>query len=262
MIRAWRYGVEDGLHVGGRAADHPQDLGGRRLLLKRLGQVAVPRLELVEQPDILDSDHRLIGEGGDQLNLLVGERPYLGPPDADCPDSLGSAEQRNVEHGPETLGPREPALSGYSSISACMSATWIVRRSSTARPVAVPRRGKAPTGLEGIGPSCATRRSPSPSTWKIVTSKASHRRAALVDTAANTGWTSVGEQEITRRISAVAVCCSSASLRALVISAYDGAGGPLGVAVVSGVPHSPQNFTVGAFPCRQRGHFILEPSTA
>ena len=87
-------------------------------------------------------------------------------------------------------------------------------------------------------------RSPSPSTWKIVASKASHRRAALVNTAANTGWTSLGELEMTRRISAVAVCCSSASLRALVSSAYDGAGGPLGLAV-RGVPHSPQNFTCG-----------------
>ena len=29
----------------------------------------------------------------------------------------------------------------------------------------------------------------------------------------NTGWTSVGELEITRRISLVAVCCSSASAR-------------------------------------------------
>ena len=29
----------------------------------------------------------------------------------------------------------------------------------------------------------------------------------------NTGWTSVGERAITRRISLVAVCCSSASVR-------------------------------------------------
>ena len=30
--------------------------------------------------------------------------------------------------------------------------------------------------------------------------------------ASNTGWTSVGELEMTRRISLVAVCCSSASV--------------------------------------------------
>ena len=102
-------------------------------------------------------------------------------------------------------------------------------------------------------------RSSSPSTWKIVASKASHRRAALVNTAANTGWTSVGELEMTRRISAVAVCCSSASLRALVISAYDGAGGPLGLAV-RGVPHAPQNFACGRFSCWHRGQGILSVS--
>ena len=33
-------------------------------------------LHLVEQPRVLDRDHRLVGEGGDQLDLLVGERPH------------------------------------------------------------------------------------------------------------------------------------------------------------------------------------------
>ena len=37
-------------------------------------------------------------------------------------------------------------------------------------------------------------------------------RAAFWATASMTGWRSVGELEITRRISAVAVCCSSASV--------------------------------------------------
>ena len=49
-------GVEDRLDVGRRARDDPQDLAGRRLLLQRLGQLAVPRLELLEQPDVLDGD--------------------------------------------------------------------------------------------------------------------------------------------------------------------------------------------------------------
>jgi hypothetical protein len=50
-------------------------------------------------------------------------------------------------------------------------------------------------------------------------------RAAFAATAANTGWTSAGELAMTRRISAVAACCSRASLRALVSSEYDDAGG-------------------------------------
>ena len=41
----------------------PQHLGGRGLLLERLGQLARARLHLVEQPHVLDRDHRLVGEG-------------------------------------------------------------------------------------------------------------------------------------------------------------------------------------------------------
>jgi hypothetical protein len=39
-----------------------------------------------------------------------------------------------------------------------------------------------------------------------------HRRTALRTIAANTACTSVGELEMTRRISLVAVCCSKASV--------------------------------------------------
>jgi hypothetical protein len=41
----------------------------------------------------------------------------------------------------------------------------------------------------------------------------SHRTTALRKIASNTGSTSVGELLMTRRISLVAVCCSSAALR-------------------------------------------------
>ena len=39
-----------------------------------------------------------------------------------------------------------------------------------------------------------------------------HKRAAFSATAFSTGWMSVGELEMMRRISAVAVCCSSDSV--------------------------------------------------
>src|SRR5439155_6234751 len=45
----------------------------RRLLFQRL-------LELLEQPHVLDRDHRLVGEGLQQLDLRGGEGPYLGAP--------------------------------------------------------------------------------------------------------------------------------------------------------------------------------------
>ena len=50
-------------------------------------QIVGALLHLVEQPRVLDGDHGLVGEGLDQLDLLVGER--LGPrraPDADRAD--------------------------------------------------------------------------------------------------------------------------------------------------------------------------------
>jgi hypothetical protein len=43
--------------------------------------------------------------------------------------------------------------------------------------------------------------------------RALQRRTALATMVLKTGWTSVGELEMTRRISLVAVCCSSASVR-------------------------------------------------
>jgi hypothetical protein len=80
--------LEDRLDIGRRAGDDPEDLGGRRLLLERL-------LRLVEQPDVLDRDDRLGGEDLQELDLPIGERPNFGPPDANRPDGLGPAEQRN-----------------------------------------------------------------------------------------------------------------------------------------------------------------------
>ena len=72
--------LEHRLQLAGRTGDDLQHLGGRGLLLQRLREIARARLHLVEQPHVLDRDHRLVGEGGDQLDLLIGERPHR--PDA------------------------------------------------------------------------------------------------------------------------------------------------------------------------------------
>ena len=42
----------------------------------------------LEQPDILDRDDGLIGEGLEQLDLLVGERAHLLAEDGDDADQL------------------------------------------------------------------------------------------------------------------------------------------------------------------------------
>ena len=71
-VRPLRNRLEHRLHIVGRTGDHLQDVGGRGLPLQRL-------LRLVEQPHVLDGDHRLVGEGLQQLDLLLGERPDLLP---------------------------------------------------------------------------------------------------------------------------------------------------------------------------------------
>ena len=77
--------LEDRLDVGRRAGDRAQDLARRRPLLQRLREVGVARLELREQPHVLDGDDRLVGEGLEQLDVLV--REHLGRAAADRDDS-------------------------------------------------------------------------------------------------------------------------------------------------------------------------------
>ena len=62
------------LNIRRRAGDDAQDLARRRLLLQCLG-------EFLKQPHVLDGDHRLVGEGFEQLDLRRGEGAHL---DATC----------------------------------------------------------------------------------------------------------------------------------------------------------------------------------
>jgi hypothetical protein len=95
--RALRDHVKDGLHVGRRLADNLEDLAGGRLLLQGRGQLAIARLELAEQPHVLDGDHRLVGERLEQLHVRVGEGVPLPVGDADRADDLVLSEHRNDE---------------------------------------------------------------------------------------------------------------------------------------------------------------------
>ena len=81
--------VEHRLRVGDRAADDAQDLGRRRLLLERL-------LGFVEQARVLDRDHRLVGEGLQQRDLLVAEAPVAAQ-DAKHADRPAVPKQRHVD---------------------------------------------------------------------------------------------------------------------------------------------------------------------
>ena len=46
--------------------------------------------ELGEQPHVLDRDHRLVGKGLEQRDLLLGEGPGSGRPDGDGADGTPS----------------------------------------------------------------------------------------------------------------------------------------------------------------------------
>src|SRR4030095_14807711 len=67
---------EHGSDVRRRTRDNAQNLAGRRLLLQRL-------LRLIEQPHVLDGDDGLVGEGLEQIELLLREHSGLTAAHAD-----------------------------------------------------------------------------------------------------------------------------------------------------------------------------------
>src|SRR5947207_1789751 len=52
-------------------------------------------MDLVEQPYVLDRNHRLVGEGRDQFDLLLGKRPDGGSLQDDDADRSAFAEERD-----------------------------------------------------------------------------------------------------------------------------------------------------------------------
>ena len=78
--------VEHRLHIRGRTGDNLQNVGRRCLPLQRL-------LCLVEEPHILDGDHRLVGEGLEQLDVMIGECSGLRPRDTNDADGSSLTHQ-------------------------------------------------------------------------------------------------------------------------------------------------------------------------
>src|SRR6516162_8551094 len=98
-------GFEYRLRICGGTADHPQNLGSRRLPLQRLPS-------LVEQPHVLDRDHRLVGEGPKQGDLSFGEELRLGAAQPDRADHDTFAHQRDGKDRVEAQAPCEFAAFG------------------------------------------------------------------------------------------------------------------------------------------------------
>ena len=113
-----------------------------RLVLARLGELAALVLDFVEQPHVLDGDHRLVGEGGDQLDLLVRERRAPRRAQSRDADRHAFAQQRHAEQRAEAaqlLRLRSVCTPGRPSTSAI----WTLRPSSSARPMTLPRPARA-----------------------------------------------------------------------------------------------------------------------
>ena len=75
----FQHRLEHRLKFPRRTGDDLQHLGGRGLLLQRLREISGAMAQLIQQPGVLDRDHRLGGEIRDKANLFVGERANFPP---------------------------------------------------------------------------------------------------------------------------------------------------------------------------------------
>ena len=112
--RAPDHRIQDRLEIGGRGADDPQDVGGGRLLLECLGEIAVARIQLLEQAHVLQRDDGLVGEGLRQLDLPVRER--RAPGEGDRADGRGLTDHRDSHDAAEAGGPRNRRRVGEAAV--------------------------------------------------------------------------------------------------------------------------------------------------
>ena len=212
--------VEDRLEVGRRARDHPQDLGRRRLLLQRLVSSRFRASSSVNSRTFsiaMTAWSAKVSRSAICLseNGLTSRRAI-----AMAPIGVALAQHRHRQTGPVAQRCVMAWIRILGTPSPSMSATWTIAPVEDCAP-ATACRGSGPCGRCADAlpraprrmPCDATRWSSSPSKRKTSPSqppRTRERRFAAI--ASKTGWTSVGELEMTRRISLVAVCCSSASV--------------------------------------------------
>src|SRR5262245_6488077 len=102
LCRALDDGVEDGLHVRRRAADNPEHLGRCSLVLQGLTQFCIVFLYLLEQPDVLDGNHRLVCKSPKKSDLLVSEGVYFHSTNTNSADRNTLSHQRHRKSRPGT----------------------------------------------------------------------------------------------------------------------------------------------------------------
>ena len=174
-----------------------------------------------EQADVLDGDHRLVGERLQQLDLRVGEGLGLAASDGDRADrrrssrSIGMARDAPI---PDRLG--ASACAGHSRRSTRTSATYddgsAVDQARPARTPGRPREKAADRPRTRPATCCRW-----PTSVEHPPSNRQHEAESRIaqPRGARRRWrrTPAADRsascEMTRRISLVAVCCSSDSVR-------------------------------------------------
>ena len=71
--RAFRDAIENRLQFARGTGNQPENSGGCRLVGECHGEPAIGLLGLLEQPRIVQGEHRLIGKGSEQPDHLRGE---------------------------------------------------------------------------------------------------------------------------------------------------------------------------------------------
>ena len=74
------------------------NLAERLQLANGFCKLACPRLHLVEQPHVFDRDHRLVGEGREELDLFVRERINAASCYLEGADRRALPKERNAKH--------------------------------------------------------------------------------------------------------------------------------------------------------------------
>src|SRR5262249_49153486 len=91
--------VQDGVEVEG-GADGTSDIAEGCELLDGAGKLVRSRLQLGEQAHVLDGDDRLVGEGLEEGDLVIGEAAGLAAGHGQRTDRLVMSEQRHHHQAP------------------------------------------------------------------------------------------------------------------------------------------------------------------
>src|SRR5690349_12539946 len=94
-------GVEDRHQIRWLRGNRPQHLGRGRLLLQRLAELPVALLQLLEEPGVLDGDHRLIRKCLQHGDLSIAEWTYLVPNQSESTDGCAVPDERHDYKAPK-----------------------------------------------------------------------------------------------------------------------------------------------------------------